>query len=94
MRILEILKKSQLWSILLAWVTVTKILVTVFVSVVADVFSLLVTLITTMQVKPWVLILLWSLILWLLLSMLPLLQDGFGLPTNLMRQRMPLIMRG
>jgi hypothetical protein len=90
MNILATLKKLQILSIAYAWAIVTKLLVMAIGLGVVVVFNLLATQIISMLAKHWVSILLWSLTLWLLLSSLPLLGDGFGLPTTVMLQRMPL----
>lgn len=91
MRILETLEKLQIKSIALAWVTVTKILVTVIVLGAGVVFSLLATLIISMLARHWLWILLLTLIWLLLPSTLLSLLDGFGLPITSIHQRMPLI---
>jgi hypothetical protein len=56
-----------------------------------DSSNLLDTLTISTQGKHWALILLCNLILLLPLSLPLLPQDGFGLPTTVMLQRMPLI---
>ena len=90
---LETLRKLQIKSILLAWVTVTKIVVTVIGLGVVVVFSLLGTLIISTLVRHWVWILLLTLILLALPNMLLSQLDGFGLPTTSIHQRMPLIIQ-